>query len=647
MSDIFGIALTGLRAAQIGLSTTGHNISNANTPGYNRQQIVQAANPAQFSGAGFLGQGVSVTTVERVYSRFLDAQVQSAQTQSTYLDTYSAQISQIDNMLADPAAGLSPALQDFFKGVHDVAANPSSVPSRQSMVSFAEAMVTRFQTLNQRFEEIRDGVNSQITASVGLINGYAEQIAALNQDIVALRGSDQPPNDLLDQRDKLIADLNKEVNVTTVRQNDGSYNIFVGRGQALVVGEYAYKLSAAPSLEDATRVDVSYVSNGSVLTLPQDALNAGNLGGLLAFRGETLDRAQNELGRVAIGLAQSFNDQHRLGQDLDGNPGGYFFTVRGATGVPGQNAVPSAKVSANGTNNAASGVPDVTLTDIGALTASDYTLARTAGGFTLTRNSDKTVLFSNAALPQTVDGLTIVAPGVSSPGDNWLIQPTREGARDIGVVSGDPAKIAAAAPMRATAASANTGSGKIASGSVNPPPPPNVNLQQPLTITFTSPTTYDVSSPTSVPPIALVGVAYVPGANISYNGWTTQISGTPAAGDVFTVGANSGGVADNRNALLLAGLQTQTLFAGGTATYQSAYSQMVSSVGVQSRTMSVTALAQTSLLSQTQQTQQSLSGVNLDEEAANLLRYQQAYQASGKMMEIASTLFNALLSLGK
>lgn len=649
-NGIFGVGLTGLRAAQIGLSTAGHNITNASTPGYNRQEIVQTTNVPLSTGSGFIGQGTNVSTVRRIYSQFLDNQVQSAQTQSSYLDAYYAQLSQVDNMLADANAGLSPALQDFFSGVQDVATNPSSVSSRQSMMSDSQALISRFQALNQRFEELRSGVNSQVIAEVGVINGYAQQIAQINQQIIVASGSanGQPPNDLFDQRDKIISDLNKEVNVSVVKQSDGSYNIFMGQGQALVVGQQAFSLTARPSADDPSRMDVAYVSNNSVLFLPQGSLDGGNLGGLLAFRSESLDQAQNQLGLVAIGLAQTFNDQHRLGQDLNGNPGGYYFNVRGPSGIPGANAVPNAKVVSNTYNAAGSGVPDVTLTDISNVTASDYTLTHTAGGYSLVRLSDNSAVFTDQALPQVVDGLTIAAPAVSVVGDKWLIQPTREGAKDISLAITSTSEIAAAAPIRTAVADTNTGLATISAGVVNPPPPPNANLLDNVTISFIDATHFSVTDNTTATVLA-ASVVYDPvaGATLTYNGWTAQLNGAAAAGDSFTVGPNTNGVSDNRNALLLAGLQSKNTLLGSSATYQGTYAQLVSSVGVKTRDIKVTGAAQAALVTQTQQAQQSMSGVNLDEEAANLLRYQQAYQASGKMMQVATTVFDLLLTLGQ
>lgn len=670
---IFGISITGLRAAQAGLATAGHNISNASTPGFNRQQIVQSTNTPLYTGAGFLGQGTSVDTVKRVYSQFLDNQVQSAQAKSSYLETYSAQISQIDNMLADPSAGLSPVLQDFFAGVHDVAANPASVPSRQSMLSSSEALVSRFKSLDGRLQELRDGVNSQITSSVGLINSYAQQIATLNHQIVIAEagGNGQPANDLLDQRDLILAELNKEINVSVVKQDDGSYNVFMGKGQALVVGQQALTLSAKPMSDDPENMGVAYVSyGGSAQMLSPDSLDGGNLGGLLAFRSETLDKAQNELGRVAIGLAQNFNDQHRLGQDLNGDLGGNYFNV------------PAPRVVANTQNDPASGVPGVTLSDVGSLTSSDYTLTLTSAApdtYSLQRKQDG-LFWDNAAsrwtagsstfslaLAVTADGMTIAAPvppATVAVNDKWLIQPTRDGAKDISVAIKDTAKIAAAAPISTAAAYTNTGSGKISAGVVVDTTNPAFtttpgSLTPPILIRFTGVNTYSVYDNTvpTAPVLLQGGIAYNPAAsnevfptpapgNFDY-GYRIELSGSPALNDEFTVGSNTNGVSDNRNALLLAGLQTKNTLLGGTATYQSAYSQIVSSVGVKTRDINVTAQAQATLLTQSQQAQQSLSGVNLDEEASNLLRYQQAYEASAKLMQIASTLFDTLLDLGR
>lgn len=629
-NGIFGIAVSGLNAAQAGLVTTGHNIANANTPGYHRQSIIQSTPTPLYTGGGFFGQGVDVQNVLRSYSSFLEGQVIRSDARSSFLSTYSTQLSQIDNMLADPAAGLSPALQEFFNAVHDVAANPSSVPSRQALLSGGNALVARFQSMDARLTDLFNGVNSQINSTVTSINAYAQEIASLNGRIViATSNPALPPNDLLDQRDQLVSELNKLVGTTSVQQSDGTINVFIGNGQNLVVGSQSFRLSTAPSADDPTRLDVGYQLGGSTVLVSPSTLQSGSLGALLAFRSGPLEDAQGALGRIALGLARTFNEQHRLGQDLNGTLGGNFF------------AEPQAVITPRNSNTGTA-VIGATLTDASALTTSSYRLSYTGANYQLTRLSDNTTT-TYATLPQTVDGLQFsLASGAAAAGDSFLIEPTRYAARDLVMGLSDTAKVAAAAPIRTTATLANTGSAAISAGTVNTPPPPNANLQQPVTITFTGAGTFDVTGTGTGNP---TGLAYTPGGSITYNGWTVQITGTPAAGDTFTIAANSGGTADNRNASLLSGLQVRNTLAGGTASYQSAYSQLTGSIGSTMRQAEVSAAAQDNLAEQARMSQQSLSGVNLDEEAANLIRYQQAYQASGKVIEVAGRLFDTLLGI--
>lgn len=545
-TSILSIGQTALAAAQVGISTTGHNIANAATPGYNRQVVIQGAAQPQNFGVGFLGQGTEVASIKRIYSEHLVVQERSAQATKTGLDSYYAQIKQIDNLLADPAAGLSPAIQDFFGGVQEMSSDPSSIPARQAALSSAESLASRFQDLAGRLKEINQGVNSQITSSVKIINTYAEQLATLNDTIGRLqRGSGQPANDLLDQRDQLILDLNKEIKATVVKQDNGDYNVFIGNGQPLVVGVKTSQLTTMASPTNPQQIEVAYQTSSGPVMVGASSLAGGKLGGLVEFRSQTLEPAQTSLDSLATGLATSFNAQHQLGQDINGNLGGSFFSATGA---------------------------------------SDFSVAIT-----------------------------------------------------------DARLIAAAAPIR-TATGLNSGTGSISAGSVNTPPPPNANLQQPVTIRFTSPTTYDVTGTGTGDP---TGLTYTPGGTISYNGWSAAISGTPVAGDEFTVTPNTGGVGDNRNALLLGGLQTSNTMNGGTTTYQGAYSQIVNQIGNKTRELDVTSSAAGKMLTETTSAIQSESGVNLDEEATNLLRYQQAYQAAGKVMQIASEMFDVLLSLGR
>ncbi len=667
-NSLFSIGISGMQAAQLGMLTTEHNISNANTPGFHQQQIVQATATAQYSGAGFIGQGAQVENITRSYNEFLDHQVLQADTQNSYLQTYSAQIGQINNMLADPTAGVSSALQDFFTAVNGVATAPTSVPARQAMISSGQSLVSRFHLMDQQLGDIRNGVNSQITSTVGLINSYSQQLAQLNQKIAdASAGSNgqRLPNDLLDQRDNLIAQLNQQVNVTVLKQDNGVENIFIGKGQPLVLGNQAYTLQATPSSADPSTLEVAYSSgNGSMLISP-GSLQGGSLGGLLAFRTEALDPTQNALGRVAVGIAATFNAQQKLGMDLNNQFGTDFFSGVNSQTTP--TTIPN-------TLNTGTATTAATIADVSKLTASDYTLTYSGGSWNLTNNTtSQTVAMTGAgtaANPFVADGLSIViGGGAPASGDSFLIEPTRDASADIGVVLSDTAKIAAASPISTGTGTANTGSGQIdagvvldttsaGSGAAAFAQPSGGALTPPLLIRFTSPTTYDIldnTNPAAPVPLvpAAIGQSYNPatGTVVSYPvgaanpAYQVTITGQPQANDTFTVDYNTTGVSDNRNALALAGMQSKLTLVNGTASYEGAYSTLVSQIGNQTRGIQVNAQAQAVVLQQSQTAQQSVSGVNLDEEASNLIRYQQAYQAAGKMIQVASTLFDTLLNI--
>lgn len=746
MSSLMNIGVTGLNAAQAGLVTTGHNISNASTPGYSRQSIIQTSVQPQFTGGGFLGQGTTVSTVQRLYSQYLNAQVQSVQASQAQLSAYSDQIGQIDNILADSNAGLSPALQDFFNGVQAMANNPASVPSRQAMLSTASSLVARFNNLDQTLQNLRDGVNSQVKSSVTTINALARQVADMNQRIVVVQasGGGQPANDLLDQRDQLVTQLNQQIGVTTSQDSDGSINVFIGNGQALVVGSNAASLAAAANTEDSQRLSVSLTNpNGSQLSLPDAQITGGTLGGLMAFRSETLDKTENSLGRIATTLAQSFNDQNKLGQDLNGNLGGDIFTVAppvvlanptnqtnasiSATLQPASNqgaytvqytaagysithpdgtvtssstmpitlreglslslksgtpqtgdsftimpGNPSGLRSLAATGNTSNAVMDST-SYLAGLTGSDYRLQYDGSNFQLTRLADNQPMgsFTLAQLTSanglTVDGVTLKLTNGVTPaaGDSYLIEPTRNGAKDLALALNDPKALAAASTLRTVTPTNNTGSAAIDSGTVvDMAKWTAASNQNGYSIKFQAAngvTRYDIVDNTTNTSL-LDGAAstalnyaraYVPGQPIQLAqtgapafdlGAGVTITGQPGNGDSFTIRANTGAVADNRNALAMGQMQTENILEGR-SNYQSAYSQLVAEVGNKTRETSVNFSAQSALLNQAESTQQSLSGVNLDEEAANLIRYQQAYQASGKVIQIASKLFEQILQM--
>jgi flagellar hook-associated protein 1 FlgK len=646
--SLLSIGKTGLFAAQAGLSTTGHNITNANVAGYSRQLVVQSTATAMRTGPGFIGSGTQIAGIKRYSDEFLNGQVRTAQASKSALDAYNSQISQIDNLLADTTAGLSPALQDFFSAVQNLTADRAGAPSRGALMSSADTLAARFGLMSNRLDEIRAGVDGQITSNVTLINTYANQIAQLNDQIAkAYDGEQRQPNDLLDKRDQLVMELNTHIKATVMPGDNNSLTVSIGTGQPLVVGKQAFQLAATTSPTDLTRVEVGYVTGNKITVMAESTLTGGELGGLMEFRAKSLDLAQNSLGRVAIGLASTVNAQHRLGLDADGNFGGDFFTV--ADAFVGKNI-----------NNNATSTTLVTakVSDPTKLTTSDYKVEYDGSQFWVTRLADNQKTQVNPypqATPQTIDGVDFAIQGSAAAGDNFLVRPTRGGAGGFKLALTNEAQIAAAAPIATSVPLSNKGTASISAGTVDANYLSNV-LASPLTLSFDGttgnlagfPATQGVSVTSGGVTTNYAAGASVPftaGASYTVGGMSFTINGKPANGDAFQVAPNTGG-GDVRNAGLLGDLQTKNIFNNGNATYQSAYADLVGTVGNKAREVQVNGKASAALLAQAQGASQDVSGVNLDEEASNLLKYQQAYQAAGKVMQIADTIFDTILSIG-
>lgn len=633
MSNMFYTGLSGLNAAQAALVTTGHNTANVNTPGYSRQSVqVASAGGSYSAGVGFFGNGAKVVDISRSYDQYLSSQLNQAQSANQALNTYYMQISQIDNLLANQKAGLAPQLQTLFTHVQALANTPADPSARQQLISSSQALANQFRTMDSYLGSLNASVNDQVAGHVEQINAYAEQIASLNTQVARLSNGTggQAPNDLLDQRDQLVNELGKLVGTKLVVQ-DGQYNVFIGNGQTLVLGDRATRLAAVSSASDPGRTAVAMVNaGGNTVELQEDVMSGGSLGGLLQFRNETLATTQNSLGRMAIALSDAFNAQQRLGVDLNGALGEDFFSQA----APG--------VLSNARNTGSLNLT-ASFSGIGQLTTSDYRLDVKADlSFSVTRLSDNKV-FSAADLaasvpPNTFDGVTLAFAGAAGAGDSFLIQPTRSGARDLAVILTDPAKVAAASPIITGNTAGNQGSGAISAGSVDATYPATP-LGATVTLTYNSVTNELSGFPDGST------VSYTAGASLSFDGITVSISGVPSNGDTFTIGKNMGGVSDGSNALLLGALQNGKTMGNGTATFNEAYGQLVSAVGNKARQVQIAHTAQTSLTTQIRAVQQSVSGVNQDEETANLLMFQQMYQANAKVIQTASTMFDAVLGI--
>jgi flagellar hook-associated protein 1 FlgK len=627
VSDVFGISVSALQAFQNAINVTSNNVANASTPGYDRETVNLTEAIPQSNGAATIGAGVVVSGINRAFSQAAANQLNTSQSSLGQLNALQNYSNQIDNLFGTTLGGLSTALQSFYSAFSDVANNPTSTASRQALIGQAQSVAGSFQNASGELNSLNTDVNSRITADVTQINSIAKAISALNGQIVTGTAQDggQPPNELLDQRDQLVSSLSQLVGISTTTDPNGALNVFVGNGQPLVLQGQTTALTTVANQFNATQLEISNSASSAVIS---NNITSGDLGGLLAARAQVINPALNQLGQVATALSQTVNSQQGQGLDLSGNLGANIFSV----------TAPLATGSSRNTDAVTASV-SVSPTGLGALTANDYVLSFVGGTPKLTNTSDGTSVTpagaGTVASPYTAAGISIVLSGTPANGDQFLVQPTASAAAGLKVVLSNPSQIAAAGAIKTAAAGANTGAASISSGTVLDST--NSNLLTPVTITFATP-------PSSFSVNGGPAVAFTSGGNINVNGWQVQINGAPAGGDTFTVSGNAGGTGDNRNALAAANRQNVGVLQNGTTSITGGISGLITGLGSQAQQINTAQSAQSAVNAQALNSVQSTSGVNLDEEAASLLQWQQAYQAAAQALVIGNSLFTTLIS---
>lgn len=635
-----GSALSGLNAAQASLATVSHNIANVNTPGYSRQQTVQQAASGQYSGAGYIGSGVKVSVVQRIYDQFLTTQATRAQSEASYYDSYDVSMGQLMNVVGTATTGVNGSLTNFYASMSDLSTRIGEPAARQTALASAQSLAARFQTASSSLNALREGANQQIDADVGAINQLAQSIGNLNQQIGSSPGlsSGQLPNDLLDQRDSLVRELNKLVGASTSIQDGNQLNVYLSSGQPLVVGNAVSSLESVEDPNSLNGAQLMLNTPGRSVILSEDDLSGGDLGATLSFRNNELGKAQDDLGKIAVTLAAAFNSQNQFGLDAKGQAGKALFTV----GPPLAYAAKS--------NSADAGLK-IEIADTRGMVASDYAVAFDGVDYKITRLSDNTLTTVNAGTGLdadgafTVDGLKIT-PQSMDDGDSFTINTSRQAAGGLAVLITDPNDFAGASPAELVRGTANTGTGTVSR--LTSTGNGTADFDTSITAKFGAGGTYelldatDPDNPVSlVPPVT--GTVTAANNKIAYNGWSFEVAGVPANGDTFTVKAGvTDPSGDNRNATALSSLSSTKLMGGNTLTQ--AYAVLVSDVGSRANEISSGKAAYGVILNQAIVNEQSSAGVNLDEEAAKLLRYQQAYAASGKVLAMASELFDTILA---
>ena len=632
MSNALTNSVSGLLAFQRAIDVTSNNVANAATTGYSVEKVTLSAQTGQTTSSGYVGSGVAVTGVTRAYSEILATQLRTAQSAYSSLNTYATVAGQVDDLIGSTdGTALTDTLQSFSSALQTLSEDPTATASGTALLTSAQSLVQQLQNYTSQIESYGTDAESQISSSVDAINTLATGIANLNGQIaLQTSATGQEPDNLLDQRDTLLNQLSQYVSVSTSTSADGQMNVFIGSGQALVVGGTSQKLTTIPSEYNATQNGIGLVSGGITVDITSQ-VNGGSLGGLLNVRSQVIEPALNSLGQIAVGLADAINSLQESGLTQSGSLGTDMFSV-GDVGVTAS------------TGNTGGATISATRTDVSDLTADDLVLSNVGGTWQLTDNTTgSTVTMTGtgtAADPFEADGLSIVVNGGANSGDSFLIQPTAKAVAGLSVLLTSASQIASASAVQTSAASSNTGTGTIAGATVTDPT--NPNLLDLVSISFTDATDYTVTD--TATGTTLAAGTYTAGQPITGNGWNVSISGTPAAGDTFTVASNVGNTGDNSNLLsMIAALSARTLN-GGTTSLSGAANSLVNKVALLTQQAQTSASAQQTVQTSASDALSSLSGVNLDQEAANLVAYQQAYEACAQMVQASNTMFNSLIT---
>ncbi len=621
MSSVLSTGTSALLAFQRALATTSHNVANLNTPGYSRQKVDFATATPQNYGYGDVGNGTRIVDIRRAADQLAISRLLDSSGELARLKQLSGMADRVNALFSDAATNVAGVWSNFFDTVSGLSSNAAGTADRQNMLDGGKALANRFSQLNTHLNNLNGEVNNGLMAGATEVNRLASEIAQINGAIGTNIANAAP--DLLDRRDQLISQLVGYTGGTAVVQDGGIMNVYTAGGQALVVGTTASKVTTVADPYQPERLQLALQTQGGTITLDPKAVG-GQIGGLLEFRDTVLTPAQAELGKLAVGLAETFNSTHRQGVDLYGQMGGDFFSI----GTP--------RVTGNASNTGTGSITAI-YGDLGKLEAQNIVLKFDGSNWAASRaDTGASVPLTGtgtAADPLVINGVKLVVGGTPAANDRFLLQPTAGVAGSLEMAITDPSRIAAAAAIKGAAALANTGTGKLSGVTVTDSA--NANLRNPAAIVFTSATTYTIDGG---PP-----QTYTPGQTISANGWSFVLDGVPKNGDTFNITPTPAGSSDNSNATKLSKVESAKAFNAGTVTLGGALGGLTTQVGAAARSAEYSLGAQQVIADQAQAARDEVSGVNLDEEAADMLRLQQAYQAASQLISTADSMFQTIL----
>lgn len=644
MADLYGIGISAILANQYGLEVTSQNMANVNTPGYSRQIPLFSSRDLGSHPAGITVQGR-----QRMADAYINLDLRNAISSSYQMNTYFQNAERLDNLFSNKVSDLSINMQDFFAGLQDLNNDPASNQNREVFFNQMLMMVDRFKSMSNELDGQFFDFAASVDSVLGEINTLLNNIAEANH---RLSGNGGNVTALLDQRDGLLEELSKYVYFTVNEKDDGQVDINIGKGNSLILGAQAASLRIDISQGDFMQFDIKLRSELEDISI-QDVIDGGTLGGLLQYKDEILSLAHGEIGRLAMTLGDAINKQNQLGMDLNSELGVALFNDINDPAAMSRRVIDDA-------GNTGSGVVTIGIDDISKVTSSNYQLRISGTDCVILRQSDNSIITTTpiGTIPNTIqlEGLNInLDSGTFNDGDKYLLTPTRYGANELSLMVKDVNKLALASPIRVITNSTNTGDVSIVETSVNDTSNSSFSvpgdLNPPIRIEFLSPNSYQIvnastsgviEGPITYNPSVENLVFPTPGAFDP--GYQINLAGIANTGDEFTIEYNSDGTSDNRNGFVMTQLQTARLLNDGATTMQQAYQQFANRVATKTHFADIGAQTASIVQSQAQARRDNFSGVNIDEETANMIRYQQAYTAAAHLLSVARTTFDMLLN---
>ncbi|SPT69949.1 Flagellar hook-associated protein 1 [Anaerobiospirillum thomasii] len=681
MIDILKTGKYGILANQKLLATTSNNISNVNTTGYTRQRTDVYTNCIEW--------GIGDTYTRRIYNQYVQREMFRDQGNKGFYESYKTGMGTVDEMLSDDSMNIASSLNSYFKSLQDAVQNPTSTATRQELLSQLGIMVDRYHTLNHNIMNEMHDINLAVDDTVTKINSLVYGIYETNKRIGHNNKQDSDINlQLMDKRDQLINELSSLVDLNTTVESDGSISVYMGNGQLLVNGDTYGKLNAMQDKLDPTRreVSITFSTNNKSEIVVNHKGWGGKLGGLLQSTDE-IRQTMRDMGQLAIAFADAMNQQNKGGITLEGIAGKDLITL------PSINATtthPTLEMDVDFIPGKGSNVR-----------AHDYAIDfdhqnGTPTFYYIDENGEKQTLEVPQGQPQVVNGKTVYTfedlgikmsfnmniqqQAQNLRGAKVLAQPMVHAAYDIQMNITKPEEFAFASALTVNTTNGNVGNATIAFNGVYKMGPaygvdidmnetlpgggknpnylkPMLNPGAPVKVQVNDDGNYDVLDAAG----KVIGTAPAScnGQNVFANtkwvatnhpdgfpGYDVSITGTVKPNDSWTIAINTNGKGDNSNGVLLGKLQSADLVAkngGHKVSFTEGYADVVTNLGAEVMKAETDFKAADAKCTQTQDMFASSAGVNLDEEAANLVRFQQTYTSCSKIIQASQTVFDSLL----